>query len=309
MIGQKFQKIFVVVLHYKGRELTMACLESLKKTNQRGLKVRVLVIDNGSSEPLKWQSNAFIEVIKAGANLGYVGGNNLGIKKALAEGADWVLVLNNDTFLPKDFFQGLVRDDLKGEIIAPKIYFAPGKEYHYQRYQEEDRGKVIWYAGGVIDWHNVYGSHRGVDGVDNGQYDQQEETDFASGCAMLVKRQVWEKIGLFDKKYFLYLEDMEFCCRARRAGFKIVFNPRFYLWHLNASSSSVGSVLQDYFITRNRLLFGWCYASIRTKLALMKESWKILFTGRKWQKKGVRDFYLRRWGKGGWNNGKTKMAQ
>ena len=89
---------------------------------------------------------------------------------------------------------------------------------------------------------------------------------------MFIKSEVLEKIGSFNEKYFLYLEDMDFCVRAKRAGFKIVFQPEAILWHKNAASTGgSGSKLQDYYITRNRLLFAMKYASLRTKLALIKQ--------------------------------------
>lgn len=150
-----------------------------------------------------------------------------------------------------------------------------------------------------MDWGNVLGSHRGVNEVDKGQYDRMDRTDFASGCCLLIKREVLETVGMFDEKYFLYYEDSDLAERAKRKNYSIMYAPKAYLWHKNAGSAGgSGSALQDYYITRNRLLFGMRYASIRTRIALLKESMRLLVTGRAWQKKGVRDFYLRRFGKG-----------
>jgi len=112
---------------------------------------------------------------------------------------------------------------------------------------------------------------------------------------------MFQKIGLFDKKYFLYFEDVDLSLRVKKAGFKVIFCPKAKIWHLNSGSSGSGSSLHDYFITRNRLLFGMKYASLRSKIALIKESLELLKNGRKWQKIGVRDFYFRRYGKGSWN--------
>ncbi len=183
--------------------------------------------------------------------------------------------------------------------ISPKIYFAKGFEFHKNRYKKEDLGKVLWYAGGKIDWKNMLGFHRGVDEVDIGQFSKLYETEFATGCCMLVKREVFERVGLFNNKYFLYLEDLDFSLKTRKKGFKIIYQPKAVMWHENAGSAGgSGSPLQEYFITRNRLLFGFKYAPLRTKIALFKESIKILAGGRTNQKKGIRDFYLRRFGKG-----------
>jgi GT2 family glycosyltransferase len=145
------------------------------------------------------------------------------------------------------------------------------------------------------------GKHRGVDEVDKGQYDVEKETDFSSGCCMGIKKEVFGKVGFLNERYFLYYEDNDYSQRVKEAGYKVIYTPKAVLWHKNAGSvGGSGSNLQDYYITRNRLLFGMTYASLKTKLALFKESIKFLLNGRKWQKKGVLDFYLRKFGKGGY---------
>jgi len=150
-----------------------------------------------------------------------------------------------------------------------------------------------------MDWKNVLASHVGVDEVDHGQFERLEKTDFASGCCEMIKREVFEKIGLFDEKYFLYYEDNDLSQRAKKAGFGIYYQPKSILWHMNAGSTGgSGSQLQDYYITRNRLLFGFKYTSSKTKLALIRESFRIMLNGRPAQKRGALDFYLGKFGKG-----------
>jgi len=297
------KKLSLVILHFINQELTDQCLESVGKLNRKGFELQTIVVNNNPQENLKDLEKKFSDFvfIETGKNLGFTGGNNLGIKQALGGKADWIFVVNNDTILDKDLIVQLIKvgeSDEKIGILGPKIFFAPGYEFHKERYKPNERGKVIWYAGGLIDWQNVLASHQGVNEVDKGQYEEQIETDFISGCAMMVKREVFEKIGLLDEKYFLYLEDNDFCQRAKRAGFNLVCAPKAKLWHANAGSSAVGGPLQDYYITRNRMLFGFRYAPWRTKSALIRESIKLLFAGRKWQKRGIRDFYLRKFGKG-----------
>ncbi|MDE2590022.1 MAG: glycosyltransferase family 2 protein, partial [Patescibacteria group bacterium] len=183
-------------------------------------------------------------------------------------------------------------------VVVPKIYFAKGHEYHKNRYEKKDLGKVLWYAGGTVDFANVYTLHRGLDEVDHGQYDKAEEVGFATGCCLLTKREVLEKVGLFDDKFFLYYEDGDLGERIKRAGYKIMYVPTAHLWHINAGSSGSGSSLHDYYLTRNRMLFGMQYAPIRAKVALIRESARLLISGREWQKIGIRDFYLKQFGKG-----------
>lgn len=319
------EKVFLIILNWNRGKTTLKCLNSLRNLKIKNFSLEIVVVDNGSTDNsvemirelndscfnFKKQSanqlknHLLIKLILNKKNLGFAEGNNVGIRYALKNGADYVLVLNNDTTVDKNFLVQLIKQATlinQSGILGPKIYFAPGYEYHKKRYKKSDLGKVFWYAGGIIDWKSVYCFHRGVDEVDKGQYDKVEETDFVSGCAMLIKREVFEKIGLFDPRYFLYLEDTDFCLRARKAGFKIFYVPQAKVWHYNASSSAVGGDLHDYFITRNRMLFGIKYAPLKTKLALIKESGRLLLKGRKWQKIAIKDFYLQKFGKGSWKS-------
>ena len=149
-----------------------------------------------------------------------------------------------------------------------------------------------------MDWNHVQSVHRGVDEVDHGQYDKEENSTFATGCAMMIKRDVFEKVGLFDERYFLYYEDADLSKRVLNAGYKIRYVPSAKLWHVNAASSGSGSGLHDYFLTRNQMLFGIQYAPVRAKLALFRQSIRFLLHGREFQKRGIRDFYGGKFGKG-----------
>lgn len=304
------EKISVIVLNYNGIDDTIECLQSLSKVNvPPNFTLEVIVVDNSSNknsdEIIKSEFKNVI-LIQNKENLGFSGGNNVGIRYALDNGAKYVVILNNDTLVDKEFVGELLKvaeSDNKIGVISPKIYFAPGFEFHKDKYKSKDLGKVFWYGGGIMDFNNIIGYHRGVDEVDNGQYDKTQITDFASGCCMLVKKEVFDKIGLFDDDYFLYYEDNDLCIRAKNANFSIAYAPKAIIWHKNAGSAGgSGSKLQDYYITRNRMLFGMRYASIRVKIALIKESLKIFIRGRKWQRKGIMDFYFKKIGKGSFIN-------
>jgi len=300
------KQIFVSIINFNGTSNTLECLLSLDKMNSKNFKISVVVIDNASKQKFKSQKSKVkskeVKIIRSEKNLGFSGGQNMGIRYALENGADYVLILNNDTVVDRNLIEELLNAAQKDKnigIVVPKIYFASGFEFHKDRYSQNDLGKVFWYAGGEMDWGNVIGYHRGVDEVDMGQYDQIEKTDFASGCCMLVKREVFEKVGSFDEKFFLYYEDSDLCERIRKAGYSIMYSPKAILWHKNAGSAGgSGSELQDYYITRNRLLFGIRYAPFRSELALVKESMTLLAKGRYWQRRGVLDFYFMRFGKG-----------
>ena len=278
-------KIATIIVSFGGNQNLQETLSSLKASSLDKLTHKAIVINNKLD------------------NIGFAGGNNKGIKEALDWGADAVMLLNDDTKLDKEAVLNLSQSLFSNEsvgMVVPKIYFYPGFEYHKSRYQKKDLGNIIWYAGGSIDWNNVVGVHRGVDEIDIGQCDRQENVEFATGCCLMIRREVFERIGLLNEKYFLYLEDLDFNVRVKKAGFKIIYQPQAVIWHKNAQSSGVGSGLHDYFFTRNRLLFGFSHASVRTKLALFRESIRLIITGSKWQKQGVVDFYLHRFGQGSW---------
>jgi GT2 family glycosyltransferase len=300
-------KVSVIILNWNRKDDTIETLKSLNRSNTSNFELNIIVVDNGSKdesvEALNKITNIKFRLIALPENTGFVMGNNIGMKAALdEENADYILTLNDDTLVDKNMIKNMIKyaeEDKNVGVCVPKIYFAPGFEFK-DKYPRGVSGKVIWYAGGKIDWDNVYGSNFGVDDVDRGQYDEIKETDFATGCALLAKRKVIEKIGMFDEKFFAYMEDLDFSRRAMGAGYKVVYVPDAYMWHKVSQSSGIGSELNDYYITRNRMIIGMRYAKPRTKFALLRESVKLLFFGRKWQRIGIKDYYLRKFGKGSW---------
>lgn len=295
------KKVGIVILHYSDINNTKECVESVLHSEKKRLEVAIILVNNSGEDIEKIVKLAQnIECITPSGNVGYSAGNNIGIKSALARGCDFVMLLNNDAVLEKNTLEELVTFSEKenASIVSPKIYFFKGNEFHIDRYAKKELGHVIWYAGGLIDWRNVIGFHRGVDEVDKGQFDKPTQTEFASGCCMLIVKDVFNTIGFLDERFFLYYEDNDFSQRARKRGFTIMYDPKAVVWHKNAGSSGSGSDLQDYYLTRNRLLFGFMYAPIRVKVSLVKEAIKFLFEGRKWQKKGILDFFKMNFGKG-----------
>lgn len=302
-------KVSLIILNWNARKMTQEQLENIALLETDGLDVECLVVDNGSSDDsieklsVYTLPNMKYRFIETNENLGYAGGNNVGLKYSQKKDFDYTILLNNDVVLPKDLLTkliGVAENDLKIGVLSPKIYFAKGYEFHKELYKESDLGNVIWYAGGFIDWKNVFSVHRGVDEVDCGYYDIQEEIDSANGACFLIRNKVIDEIGFLRDKYFMYWEDIDYCLRAKKAGWKVVYTPKTHLWHKVSASSGIGSDLNDYFLTRNRLDFGIRYASLRAKTALIKESIKFLLMGRKWQKMGVKDYYSGKWGKGSW---------
>jgi GT2 family glycosyltransferase len=301
--------ISIIVLVYNGIEDTKELMDDISKLSTKGLDVEMILVDNGSSDGTKKAFEKYklpnmpFKFIETGANLGYAAGNNIGMKDAFKRKKDYVLLLNNDIYFEKDFLINIVKEGQKDEkvgLLAPKMYFAKGYEYHKDKYKDSDLGKVIWYAGAKIDWSNVYTNHIGVDEVDRGQYDKRSETDVVNGAAVLIRRDLVEDIGYLTEEYFLYWEDADYSVMAKKSGWKVIYTPKAHLWHKVSRGSGIGSKLNDYFLTRNRMVFGIRYAPVRAKLALVRESFKLLLKGRRWQQIGIRDFYLGRLGIGSW---------
>ncbi len=311
--------ISIIVVNYNTSKLTDECLESLSKIQTKDYSVQVVVVDNASEKkyslPSSVLSSSSIQysLLRTEENKGFSGGNNKGIRYTLKKHSpDYILLLNNDTTVDKKFLTRLVafaqnKDDLGA--VCPLIYFEKGYEFHKQHYQNKNLGNIIWYAGGSIDWKNMYAFHRGVDEVDRGQFNIQEKTKkqkyvlpsykpddkvaFATGCCVLFPTKVLRKVGLLNEKYFLYWEDVELSQRIRDAGYTLYFCPHSKIYHKNAGSSSSGSQLHTYYQTRNRLWFGLTHAPWKTKLALLKQSVIQYYQGTKVEKKAVRQGIMR----------------
>lgn len=298
----KKKKIAIVTVDYNEHEHTFELLDSLSLINKIG-EVLTIVVDNGSKVPLllkKVEAYKNTILLPTGINLGFAGGYNRGMKYAMSWGADFVFVLNNDTLVrDQDILAKLLEvfsDNKNAGIVSPKIYFAPGFEFHKDRYQKKDIGRVLWYAGGSINWKNVYSEHRGLDEVDRGQYDMIEKTGFISGCSFMIKREALLRAGYFDERFFAYFEDTDLIARLMKAGFEPWYCGQANIYHKVSQTAGIGSAFTDYLLTRNRLYLGFRYVGFKTKLALIREAIKQLVCGRPAQKKGIIDFVLRRFG-------------
>lgn len=214
--------VYIIVLTWNGKNDTLECLESLVKVNYSNYKI--LVIDNasidGTNDAVK-SKYPLVEYIYNSENLRYAGGNNIGIEYALKNNSDYVLLLNNDTIVEPNFLEHLINtaeSDSSAGIVGPKIFYY-------------NQPALIWYAGGKIDWWKGWIYHNGIREMDSENFCQKTETDFITGCCMLIKRAVINKIGKLDEGYFIYGEDVDFCIRAKRAEFKILFEPSAKIWH------------------------------------------------------------------------------
>jgi GT2 family glycosyltransferase len=215
--------VAIIVLNWNGLADTVECLESLLRLE--GPPPVIYVVDNGSTDgsvdALRRQYGERMVLIANERNLLYAGGNNVGIQRALADGCTHLLLLNNDTVVDG----GMLRELLAASavwgdaVLCPKIYYA------------RDGGKRLWYAGGWVNLARARSAHRGIREEDHGQYDRMEETGWATGCALFGTRRVFETVGLLDESFQLYSEDLDYCLRARAAGFPSVYVPAAKVWH------------------------------------------------------------------------------
>jgi len=303
------KKVAIIILNWKRSDLTIDLIKQFKLIKAKNIFFHIILIDNHSPDKSfskfkkLFDKDPLITLLKTNANLGFSAGVNYGLNHAIEKRYDFALVINSDVKITPNFLQELIKPFEKNPklvITGPKIYFTKGHEFHKNRYSKNQLGKVLWSVGGTIDWKNIYAQNKGIDEVDTGQYNHIDNNiDFISGCCMLINLTLLKKVGLFDDDYFMYLEDADLCTRVKRSGLKIAYLPKSVIYHHNAGSSSAGGNLQQYYLSRNRLLFAKKYANFRAKLALFRQSFLTLLFGKyQWQKRGILDFYLAKFGQG-----------
>ena len=234
-----FPRVGIIVLNWNGWADTRKCLQSLFRLS--GAPPQIYVVDNGSNDDsvrkLREEFGDRFVLIANSRNLLYAGGNNVGMLRALADGCTHILLLNHDTVVDEGLVAALISASAgqPEAILCPKIFYA-------------NQPQVLWYAGGKLSLRRARVTHRGIRETDRGQYDRLEETEWATGCALFAPRHVFETVGLLDESFELYSEDLDYCLRAKEAGFRIFYVPAAKVWH--KVSSSVGGNLSRRKIVR-----------------------------------------------------------
>lgn len=216
---KKIPKVFIIVLNFNGRDTIRACLESVYKSDYPNYEI--IVADNASKDgsfetAKKYFSKAYF--ILSSTNIGFAAGNNTAIRLALEKFADYIFLLNNDATVEKDSISKLVEEaekNAKAGIVSPVIYRPDG---------------TIWYSGGKINWLKMRALHS-----INIEKQIPYETKFASGCAMLVKKNVFREVGLLSENYFLYYEDADLSLKSSNKGFRIMVVPDAHVTHWEKS--------------------------------------------------------------------------
>ena len=236
----------IVLVNFRQADQTIDCIRSLEKNTM--LDFQTIIVDNQSTpesaEKLK-RHCPNSTVIPVPENLGFAEGNNLGIRFALQSDSELILLLNNDTIAHRDLLKTLVNTAISEKtagVVGAKIYFY-------------DDPKMLWYAGGRLVAGKALATHRGLKQEDDGSFDVLEETDFVTGCCLMTKREVVQKIGFLDAGFFLYYEDVDFCLRAKEAGYSVLYQPAATLYHKVSASTEWDSPVYIYFNLRNKILF------------------------------------------------------
>jgi len=220
-------KVSIIILTWNGIKHVANCLESVFKSNY--LNYEVIVVDNGSKDGTpEMISQRFpqVRLILNKKNLGFTGGNNQGVEQAKG---DIFFLLNDDTEIHPDLIKTLV-EGLESSsdigVIGPKIYYM----------NEPDR---IWFAGGKIDWIKSDSYHLGKNLTDKDlSNDSKKEVDFITGCALMIKREVVDKVGLFDNRFFTFYEDADLCQKVKKIGYKVIYLPFGGVWHIKSATAS-----------------------------------------------------------------------
>lgn len=241
---KEFPMVSIITVNFNQHVVTGELLKSIEAISYPNIEI--IVVDNGSETLFSSSIDSTysnLKIIRSDKNLGFAGGNNLGI--SVSKGA-YLFFVNNDTELPKNCLEPLVEcfiSDIRIGIVSPKIKFYSNKN-------------IIQYAG--FSKMNPYTARNygiGYLEEDNGQYDVRRETFYAHGAAMMIKKEIIAIVGPMPENFFLYYEELDWCEQIKRAGYKIIYEPKSEIFHKESMSVGKNSVMKTYYLTRNRILF------------------------------------------------------
>ena len=240
-------KVYIILLNYNNYEDTINCVQSIEK-NELGLNYKIVVVDNCSTDDsaLKLEKIKNIVFIASKENGGFAKGNNIGIEYAMKDGADYILLLNNDTVIEKQAISKMI-NKIKGH---KDIGILGSRTMYY------DNPTLINYNGGHINWLKAITVHEGYKEEFKNEGQDFKYTDFITGCCMLIKREVIEKVGMLPEEYFMYYEDVDYCMKTIEAGYKLGVSMDTIIYHkVSSSSGGENSPFSIKWGNRNRLIF------------------------------------------------------
>lgn len=244
---EKRPKITIILLNYNNYSDTYKCVDSLKQVNYPNYEI--LIVDNRSTNDsitkLKEIESPTVHIVDSGKNGGFAYGNNVGIKLALENGADYILLLNNDTLVEPDFLTAMVKtaeNSAQIGITTCRIMY------------DSERTKV-WYAGGIVDWKNARAIHCYMD-QHAPEKEKIHDVTFVSGCCMMISKECANRVGDMPEDYFMYYEDLDYCVRIADLGLRLVYVPDSVIYHcVSASSGGSESPFVVEWMSRSRRRF------------------------------------------------------
>lgn len=257
--------VSIIILNWNGLNDTVECLKSLSQINYKNYEI--ILVDNNSegNDVLVFKNeykSYYTHLILNSENIGFAGGNNIGIKYALRNKPDFILLLNNDTVVEPNFLTNLISKSDCDEnigIITPMICY----------YSEKSK---VWHADGEISKVRASGFANGM-GRDKEKYQYEKLCSFASGCSMLINSNVFETVGFLDENYFLYLEDTDFCNRVVIGGYKILYTGSSIVYHKINGASLNNNLLPLHYVTRNRFYFA---SKMKSKIKVFSFTYLVI---------------------------------
>ncbi len=287
-------RAFIVVLNWNLPVDTIECVESCRKQNYENYQT--VIVDNGSADDSvqRFQKHfSDVKIIANPENLGYAGGNNVGLRYALNEGADFILLLNNDITVEPDCLSKLIETALQhpeAGMLAPKVLYY-------------DDHAVINSLGTSMDWLRVRPHLGEYNQVDRGQFRGVLKKDILMGCGILISKQTIERIGLIDEKFFIFHEEADWCLRNLRSGSVNLVVPEAVIYHKESKTMKKYSTLTHYYSTRNFLYFtkknasflNWIKTRIGFTYLTIKHALLLLLPAGSEGKKMERAYFLGIW--------------
>jgi GT2 family glycosyltransferase len=243
------KKVSIILVNYNNYQDTIGCVYSLMNIYYKNIEI--IIVDNFSNNESvsilkrEFENIKSIHLILSDRNLGFSGGNNLGIKYALEKSTDYILMLNNDTIVEKNFLDKVIEyyeNNNEIGIITGKIKYF-------------NNPSIIWYAGGNFSAITGMPQLVGANCKDDGKFGKIREITFACGCFMLMSAEVFNKVGLMPEEYFLYFEDTAYSLKVLSYGYKLVFFPESVIYHKVSASTGKYSKIMQYYFTRNGYYF------------------------------------------------------
>jgi len=246
MATAEWPLVYIVVLNWNGWRDTLECIESLRSLTYPNY--RIVIVDNGSANDSEARIRAAhpdIPFLQTGRNLGFAGGNNVGIRYALERDADYLWLFNNDALARPDALTALVEraeSDPRIGFVGSKVLFA-------------SRPDLVWFAGGTINPETGRGEHIPNTAPDDERLPPAHEPSNLTGCSLLARREVVERVGPLPDLYFLYYEEVDWQYTARGRGWKALYEPASVALHKVSVSAGIDSPLAAFHAARSRLIF------------------------------------------------------